>query len=143
MSEEQEKRDLSALLWGIMILMSGILLAIKPEYVTQILNGTKRFEFRTRIPTQKVSKIFIYCTSPVMAVVGEAEVKSIISLDPETLWKVTHAYAGISKEGFLKYFSGHKIAFAYELGKATAYKKNKPLSEYGMKGVPQSFVYTS
>ena len=77
-------------MWGIMIAMSEILLAIKPEYVAQIFNGAKRFEFRTRIPTKPVSKIFIYCTYPVMAVVGEVEVKSIISLDPETLWKTTH-----------------------------------------------------
>jgi len=121
--------------------MSEILLAIKPEYVAQIFNGAKRFEFRTRIPTKPVSKIFIYCTYPVMAVVGEVEVKSIISLDPETLWKTTHAYAGISKEGFLKYFSGHKIAYAYELGRVIVYKKNKPLSENGVKSTPQSFVY--
>jgi len=124
-----------------MILMSEIILAIKPEYVTQILNGTKRFEFRTRIPSKQVSNIYIYCTRPVMAVVGEAEVKSIISQDPETLWKTTHAYAGISKEGFLKYFSGHQIAYAYELGRVIAYKKNKPLSEYGIKIAPESFVY--
>lgn len=121
--------------------MNGILISINPEFVQKIISGEKRFEFRTRVAKKKVQKILIYCTSPVMKVLAEAEIRGILALSPEELWAKASEYAGISKERFFKYFAGRKIAYAYELGKVTSYRTGKSLSEFGCKSAPQSFVY--
>jgi predicted transcriptional regulator len=48
-----------------------ILLSIKPEFVKQIFAGTKRYEFRRRLPKEEVGKLVIYATNPVKQVMGE------------------------------------------------------------------------
>jgi predicted transcriptional regulator len=121
--------------------MDKIILSINPEFVDKIISGEKKFEYRTKIAKKGVKKIIIYCTFPRMQVLAEAEIKSVLSLSPEDLWKKTSKYSGISKERFFKYFAGRSIAYAYELGKVTSYEKGKSLSEFGCKSAPQSFVY--
>ncbi len=121
--------------------MSEILLSINPEFVDKILSGEKRFEYRTRIAKKNVKKIIIYCTFPTMKVLAEAEIQSVLALSPEDLWNKTSDHSGISKERFFAYFSGRKVAYAYELGKVTSYKKEKSLADFGCKAAPQSFVY--
>ena len=64
--------------------MCSILLSINPQYVESILNGTKEYEFR-----KNIDKIIIYSTSPIMKVVGEAEVDDILIGDPEMIWQLT------------------------------------------------------
>jgi predicted transcriptional regulator len=121
--------------------MCTILLSIKPEYSAKILSGEKKFEFRRRCASKKVSKIIIYTSSPKMKVVGEVEVKCIISHPPIKLWELTSRYAGISKEKFMNYFSKQDYAYAYKLGKVTSFSQEKSLSDYGVKTPPQSFIY--
>jgi predicted transcriptional regulator len=121
--------------------MTAILLSIKPEFVEEILRGEKRFEFRRRKAKKKVVKLFIYCTSPRKMVVGEAEIKAVLSYPPEELWEKTKDDAGLSKERFLRYFAGRKLAYAYSLGRVVSYQKAKLLSDFGCKSAPQSFFY--
>lgn len=47
-----------------------------------------------------VDKIVIYSTTPVMKVVGEAEVEAILVDSPETIWKKTKTRSGIDKPFF-------------------------------------------
>ncbi len=121
--------------------MSTILLSIKPEYVSKILDGTKKYEFRRNLAQEKVTKILIYSTAPVMRVVGEAEVIDTISLKPSPLWEATKEAAGISRANFRAYFQGCQLAHAYKLGKIVQYEVPKTLLHYGIIQPPQSFVY--
>ena len=57
--------------------MCAILLSINPIHVENIMNGTKRYEFRKKACKRHVDKILIYSTNPIMRVVGEAEVKKL------------------------------------------------------------------
>ena len=50
--------------------MCVILLSINPNHVENILNGTKRYEFRKKVCKRHVDKILIYSTTPIMKVVG-------------------------------------------------------------------------
>lgn len=59
-------------------MMYTILLPIHPDHVKNIFNGTKRYEFRKRICKKPVDRILIYSTSPVMKVMGEAEIEDIL-----------------------------------------------------------------
>lgn len=121
--------------------MCSILISINPEYVERIFNGSKTFEFRRKPPKRAVDKILIYETSPVMKVVGEAEVIEVLAMSPDDLWDETRSHAGISKLLFDKYFCGQDIGYAYRLGKVTKYEEPLDLGHYGIKRAPQSFMY--
>ncbi|HHY80857.1 MAG TPA: ASCH domain-containing protein [Thermoanaerobacter sp.] len=94
--------------------MCQVLLSIKPEYVEKIFKGTKRFEFRkVKFKRNDVNKIIIYSTSPVMKVVGEAEITGIIENTPSELWEQTKEYAGVDEKFFDEYFKNKEKAVAY------------------------------
>ena len=119
----------------------NIVISINPEHVRNILNGTKRFEYRTKAAKKDVDKIIIYETNPVKKIVAEVEILNILMMSPLDLWNVTKEESGITKGFFDSYFKGRDIAYAYELGSIKVYDKPRELSEYGLKCAPQSFAY--
>ncbi len=121
--------------------MKTILMSIKPEYVSKILDGTKKYEFRKKTPIEDVEKIVIYSTFPQKLIVGEVEVVRKIKMKPTPLWEETKLYAGITREKYRKYFKGCSTAYAYELGEVTIYDTPKSLSDYGISYSPQSYIY--
>ena len=118
-----------------------ILISINPEHVKNIVNGTKKYEYRKITAKQDISSIIIYETTPIKRVVAEAEIIKVLMNSPEELWQQTKEGSGISKDFFDAYFEGRKMAYAYKLGKIKVYKQPKVLSDYGVKAAPQSFVY--
>lgn len=121
--------------------MKTILLSINPEYVEKIFEGKKEFEFRKILCKKQINKIIIYATSPVMKIVGEADIIDVIIDNPETVWTKTYRKAGISKQFYDQYFQNKRKAVAYKLGNIKKYDSPMDLSEYGIKYAPQSFVY--
>lgn len=107
--------------------MTAILLSIKPNFVDKILAGEKYFEFRKRTLGQCVGKIVIYSSSPVCAVVGEAEVAEILSDTPINIWNTTKNQSGIDAKFFFDYFNDKSVAYAYKLKNAKKYTKPKNL----------------
>lgn len=121
--------------------MKKIVISINPIYVENILNGTKKVEYRTRVSKENVNSLIIYETFPVKKVVAEVEVLGIIALSPQNLWDLTHEYGGISKKDYDIYFKDKKIAYAYQLGKINVFKSPLDIKSFGLKTAPQSFVY--
>ena len=121
--------------------MCAILLSINPQYVERIMCGEKKFEFRKNVCKRNVDKIVIYSTSPVMKVVGEAEVEEVLVDEPQKIWNVTEEYSGVEREFFEEYYEGREQAVAYKLKGVIKYEKPKKLEEYGVKNAPQSFCY--
>ena len=121
--------------------MKKIIISINPEHVNNIINGTKRYEYRTRAARKDVNKLIIYETMPIKKIVGEAEIVEVLSLDPNILWEQTKDYSGISKEFFDEYFKNRSVAYAYKLGKVKVYDEPKSLIELGLRTAPQSFAY--
>lgn len=121
--------------------MKNILLSINPEFVELIFSGEKEYEFRKSVAKHGPTKIIIYSTSPVSAVVGEAVIDSIIVNVPKLVWEETKSSAGIDEEFFNEYYSNRDRAVAYKLTNVIQYSENKKLSDYGVKHAPQSFVY--
>ena len=117
------------------------LISINPEHVQNIINGTKKYEYRKIAAKQDVSSIIIYETTPIKKIVAEAEIVEVIMLAPEELWAQTKDASGISKQFFDEYFQNREIAYAYKLGKIKVYDEPKTLFEYGIKAAPQSFIY--
>lgn len=121
--------------------MSKILLSINPEYANRILDGSKKYEFRKRLPQKYVDKIIIYSTSPEMQVVGEVDVIDVLSFKKTPLWEKTKNHAGISRKKYREYFANVDIAYAYKLGNVTKFNPAKTLADYGVETAPQSFLY--
>lgn len=121
--------------------MCRILLSINPEHVENIFIGKKEYEFRKTKCQRKIDGVIIYSTSPVMKVVGEAEVEEIIEAPPNDVWKITKEKSGINKDFFDKYYKDKSSAVAYKLSNIVKYDIPKELKEYGVDSAPQSFVY--
>lgn len=121
--------------------MCVILLSINPNHVENILNGTKRYEFRKKVCKRHVDKILIYSTTPIMKVVGEAEVEEVLVHNPEAIWKKTKTKSGIDKKFFDQYYKNRDQAVAYKLRNVIKYRQPKELKEYGVSSAPQSFRY--
>ena len=83
----------------------------------------------------------IYSTSPIMKIVGEAEIIDVIEGFPTEVWDRTEEYAGIDKVFFDRYYDGKNKAVAYQLGSVIQYSQPRELSDYGIRFAPQSFVY--
>jgi len=118
-----------------------IIISINPEHVENIINGTKKYEYRTKAAKQDISSIIIYETLPVKKIVAEAEIIEVLELSPEDLWNETKEFSGISKDFYDYYFKNRDVAYAYKLGKIKVYKEPKSLLDFGIKCAPQSFVY--
>jgi len=121
--------------------MCKMLLSINPQHVENILNGQKKFEFRKVRCRADVDNIVLYATSPIMQIVGEADVIEIIQDRLDVVWEITSEYAGISRRFYDKYYQGKDKAVAYKLGKVKRYERPLQLSELGIGYAPQSFVY--
>jgi len=121
--------------------MCRVLLSINPEYVEKIFSGEKEFEFRKNRCKSDANKMVIYCTSPVMKVVGEVSVKRVLVNDPKEMWQEVKDAAGVTREFFDGYYHGRKNAVAFQLGDIERYAFPKELEEFGVSHAPQSFVY--
>lgn len=121
--------------------MCAILLSINPVHVENIMNGTKSYEFRKMACKKHVDKILIYSTTPVMKVVGEAEVEDVLIDQPEIIWEKTSRKSGIDKSFFDQYYEDRERAVAYKLKNVVRYATPRELKEYGINSAPQSFQY--
>lgn len=121
--------------------MKKIIISINPEHVDNIINGTKKYEYRTKAAKKDINKLIIYETTPIKKVVAEAEIIEVLALEPNVLWEETKEFSGITKNFFKDYFKNRKVAYAYKLGKIKVYDEPKSLAEFGLKTAPQSFVY--
>ena len=121
-----------------------ILLSIKQVYCDLILNETKRFEFRKRLPNglHRGDEVAIYCTRPVSRVIAYFRIADVIQATRQSLWRQTRHAAGISYEAFMRYFNASQQANAIKIGKL--HVLNTPLSLVRLrrnKIPPQSFLY--
>ncbi len=121
--------------------MCEILLSIKPEFVNLIMCGQKKYEFRKKPCKQNVDKIIIYSTNPIMKVVGEAHVETVLIDKPENIWNITKEESGIERDFFDEYYRGRDQAVAYKLEHIVRYPEPKSLADYGISTAPQSFCY--
>ena len=120
------------------------LLSIKPEFVEEIIEGRKKFEYRKKLfKRSDISSIVVYATKPYGKVVGEFEIGTILEENIDKLWSDTKHLSGISEEFFYEYFKDRDSGFAIQIKMFKEYKKHLDLSEFDstIKAAPQSFCY--
>lgn len=86
---------------------SDAIISIHPRHANAILDGTKTVELRRRIPALSVgTRLWIYATRPVGAVIGIATVDSIVRGDPEEIWLKFGDRTAIDRVDYDAYFGG-------------------------------------
>jgi len=102
-----------------------ILLSVEPRVVDELISGEKKFEFRKRFPDINRSdienKIIIYCSKPVMKIIGSFITKAYFHSDFETLMKQVSATDKYKKR-ISKYFSNKDSCHALEISDFKLYK---------------------
>ena len=123
-----------------------IVLSIRPQYSEKILAGRKTVGLRRRFPVspQRGTVVYIYSTTPVRALVGSAEIKTVVKLPLSDIWRHYGNDASIVRADFDAYFEGLSEGVAIELSKIKALSPTLALSElrerFGFTP-PQSFQY--
>ena len=130
-----------AILCGKVAKTMKILFSINPKHVENILSGRKMVEYRKTKCRRKVDTVLIYSTAPVQMVVAQAHLKGILVDKPERIWEQTKEVSGISHHFFSQYFSRKEYAVAYELEDVKEFTTPRPLRDFGIDYVPQSFAY--
>ena len=121
-----------------------VLLSSRPEFVKEIVNGNKKYEYRKLIfKRDDISTVVVYATKPYGKVVGEFEIDNIISDSPSALWEKTKKYSGTSKRFYNEYFEGRDQAFAIKIKSFKMFEEPLTLQEFdkNIKVAPQSFCY--
>ena len=113
------------------------ILSIKPEYVSEIIAGRKRYEYRKAVFTKPVDKVYIYSSAPVSKVVGEFEPIEVLKGTPAEIWQKTKSYSGIKKEWYDQFFDGRVTAYAIRIKNLKIYDEPKELPFHA----PQSYRY--
>ena len=123
-----------------------IVLSIRPQYSEKILDGRKTVELRRRFPVspQKGTVVYIYSTTPVRALVGSAEIKTVAKLPLSDIWRHYGNDASIMRADFDAYFEGLREGVAIEFSNIKAWSRTLALSElrerFGFTP-PRSFQY--
>lgn len=119
-----------------------VLLSIKPEFVKEIFEGRKKFEYRKSVFTKDVTSVIVYSTKPEGLIVGEFEVKKVLYESLDKLWSDTCEYSGITKDFFDQYFSGRSKGYALQINNPKRYKNPvNPFELFNSFVAPQSFKY--
>lgn len=122
-----------------------VLMSIKPQYAGLIRSGKKTVELRKKAP--KINKgdvIVIYESSPVMKITSYCEIKEIISMKKEELWKHVSDFACISETEFNAYYLRNDTGVGIFLNTITILDSPKRLVEISKTlKAPQSYRYIS
>lgn len=127
--------------------MQEIIISIKPQYSSMIFSGAKTVELRKKIGVlfKPGRRIYIYSSSPVKMLAGEATIASIELSAPSTIEQIAFDKSCISKENFDKYFLKSNEAFAIYLENVIEYDSKVPLDRLRAAGItpPQSYCYVA
>ena len=92
------------------------LISIRPKYARAILAGIKTVELRRRVPfVGRGTRLWIYATRPIGAIVGSAVIEEIIEGSPTEVWDKCMDRTAVTRSEFDEYFVGTEKALALVL----------------------------
>lgn len=118
-----------------------IILSLRPKPYTDILNGTKKYEYRRKFSKEAVSA-FIYVSSPAKAIQGYIEFGMPIIDKIENIAAIAEEEKPGSREGTLAYLDGLEKGFAIPI---LSIREIQPLSLEELRSdfhftAPQSYI---
>lgn len=121
-----------------------MLLSLRPRFATAVAEGRKTVELRRRFPeVAPGTRLVIYATLPVGAVVGMATISHVDHGTPDNIWERHGASVALTRSEFDVYLRGTDSARAVVLIQYTALPVPVPLDRMRELGVepPQGFIY--
>lgn len=119
------------------------LMAIRPEHVARILNGSKTVELRRRPLRANTTDVLIYETAPVSAVVGAFRVEGQVTGNARAMARHFARPARISQDRARRYLTagGNNTGTAIRIGHVLKFETPVPLSRLGIHSAPQAPRY--
>jgi predicted transcriptional regulator len=118
------------------------LMSIQPKFAEKIAKGEKKIEFRKKVFTSTVKKVFVYSSSPVKRILGYFNITEIIKDTPERLWKQYHHIGFITYDDFKDYYKGHDVGYGIIVQKFISFSKPlDPKKHDSSFRAPQSYCY--
>ena len=109
------------------------LIPLEERFAEGILNGEKLVELRRRpMRLNAGTTVWMYVKVPVGEVIGSAQVRSLHTLAPQTLWRKYGDVSGLSRAEFFDYFSGVERGFVLVLDNPIRLNKPVPLERLRM-----------
>lgn len=125
--------------------MREIIVSIKPKYSALIFSGAKTVELRKKVGVlfEPGKRIYIYSSSPVKMLSGEATIDNILVDTPSALSSIALDKGCVSGEYFDDYFMNCAQAVAIRLRDVVEYENKVPLAGLRLAGItpPQSYCY--
>jgi predicted transcriptional regulator len=91
----------------------ALLISVRPRFAEMIFAGSKVVELRRLRPRIcRGDMVFVYVSSPVMALQGAFEVGEVVAGTPRSIWRKFNGGTGLLKCEFDLYYSGKKTAYA-------------------------------
>lgn len=123
-----------------------IIISLKPCYADLVFMELKTAELRRRIALHIQNRdVYVYVSSPTMALRGGFRVGHFWKGTPQEIWKMVEKLAHVEKQDFDSYFEGQTVAYAFEIKEVWEAQKPIPLSELRNEipnfTVPQSWRY--
>lgn len=113
------------------------IISIHPDYADAILAGEKTIELRRRVPKlTNGSRLWIYATQPMGAVVGVVTIRDVAKASPSTIWRRHRGGAGVDHASFKAYFKGAQEAVAILL---TAAERVGPITVKQLRKIRDRF----
>jgi len=129
-------------------LQRHVLISILPKWADQILSGTKKWEYRrVTINAEKGSKLILYASGRLHAIVGEATIEKVLVEPVDSLIQHTAKEVPETPNEVKKAFAGKRVGCAIKLKNPIRY--TTPLSlntirkEIPNFRPPRSFYYVS
>jgi len=119
-------------------LLTGAVLALQPDPLSKILDGSKTVEIRTRFSKEwEGRRISLYGTRPISGLAGEARVARVITGDPNKIWETFGHAIGCQRSEYDQYVIGRDIVYAIVLDEVSAFSDPVPVSQLShLLGVP-------
>jgi predicted transcriptional regulator len=118
-------------------MFNDAIISIRPRFAEAILTGQKSVELRRRVPDLCIgTRLWIYATRPMAAVIGSVIVSEVHKGTPATIWKDFSAVAAITKFEYESYFDGSSEAVAIELQDA---ERNNPIHIEVLRNIWEGF----
>ena len=113
------------------------IISIHRSYADAIFAGTKTVELRRKLPNiSSGTRLWVYATRPVGAVIGFVTIKGVDRATPAAIWKQHGRDTGIDHAAFQDYFKGAPEAIAVLLSTA---RRIGPITMDQLRQVRDSF----
>lgn len=124
-----------------------LLLSLRPRFADAILDGTKTVELRRRpVNAAPGTRVILYSTAPMMAIVGTAHLRKVDIRDPDSAWLRHRRSLGLTRDEFDAYLEGSERAYLLHLARVCELDQPLHLHELRRSGgfrPPQSFRYVA